>query len=88
MTRSLEMEGKKVAPATATTTAPNAAAVKEKPDRRSGQGSGSGGGGGGGSGGGGMDLSEENVDAFYKKMLVRAPNKRQVIGRIHFPRFP
>ena len=31
-----------------------------------------------GSLGGGIDLSEENVDAFYKKMLVRAPNKRQV----------
>ena len=50
--------------------------TREKLERRSTNGSiGSGGAGGGG----GADLSEENVDAFYKKMLVRAPNKRQVI---------
>ena len=52
-----------------------------KLDRRSTSRSGVGGGGGGGVvgvGGRSGDLSEENVDAFYKKMLVRAPNKRQV----------
>ena len=41
---------------------------KDKSERRSTQPAGS----------GAVDLSEENVDAFYRKMLVRAPNKRQV----------
>ena len=63
------MDGKEGAGVTAGVTS---AGGKDKPERRSAGGS------GGGGGGGGMDLSEENVDAFYKKMLVRAPNKRQV----------
>ena len=60
------MDGKE---GTAVTAGVTGAGGKDKPERRS---------AGGGGGGGGMDLSEENVDAFYKKMLVRAPNKRQV----------
>ena len=67
------MEGKKAAstaPESANLVAINGLATGDKSERRACR---------DGGGGGGMDLSEENVDAFYKKMLVRAPNKRQVI---------
>ena len=72
------MDGKRASPAApASATAPSSNGVREKTERRS-TNANPGAGGGGGGGGGGVDLSEENVDAFYKKMLVRAPNKRQV----------